>query len=145
MTTNDPTFLLYAISCLVLCANLLFLWGYSGAVRARSKTVINPEDARTVASGAAVVAVDPPDVARVLRAHSNAMAVVVPFAIVGLLFVLAGGSTTLAAVLFGAFVVLRLAHSAVYLAELQPWRTITFAASALALLVLMGDVVWLMV
>ena len=67
---------------------------------------------------------DPPEVARVLRAHANAMANIVPYALVGLVFVLVGGSPTVALVLFGVFTAARLAHSVAYLSGKQPWRTI---------------------
>jgi hypothetical protein len=50
----------------------LSLWGYSGAVRAKTKTAINKEDAAM--QSARLAETDPPEVARVLRAHSNAQA-----------------------------------------------------------------------
>lgn len=142
--TENPTFVAYAISCLVLCGNLLFLWARSGAARGRSKTVMNPEDTRTVAKGATVVIADPPEVARILRAHANAMAMFVPFAILGLLYVLVGGAAGPAKVLFGVFVASRLFHSFVYLREIQPWRTIAFAVGGLTVLGLLGDVTWIL-
>lgn len=141
---SNPTFVAYAISCLVLCGNLLFLWTRSGAARGRSKTTMNAEDARTIAKGAQVVPVDPPAVARVLRAHANAMAMFVPFAVLGLLFVMVGGGAGTAKILFGSFVATRLFHSFVYLREIQPWRTISFVLGGVALLGLFGDVAWIM-
>lgn len=86
---NNSTFLAYAITCLVLCGNLLFLWGYSGAARAKTKTAMNEEDA--IRFSASLAEIDPPKVARVLRAHSNAEASIYPFLFLGLVFVLAGG------------------------------------------------------
>jgi hypothetical protein len=38
---SNSTFLAYAITSLVLCGNLLFLWGYSGAARGKTKTAMN--------------------------------------------------------------------------------------------------------
>ena len=145
MTTwlSNPTFLVYAITVLVLCFNLLFLWGYSGATRAKTKTAINQEDAAKF--GATLVGDHPPEVARVLRAHSNAQATIYPFLFLGLVFVLAGGSDGIAKVIFGIFTVARILHSIAYLAEKQPWRTIFFALGMLATLALMGDILWMMV
>jgi prostaglandin-E synthase 1 len=140
---NNPTFVVYAISCVVLSANLVFLWGYSGAVRAKTKTAINKEDAER--RGAALERLDPPEVARVLRAHANAQATIYPFLFLGLVFVLAGGSAGFAMVVFGIFVVARILHSVVYLAGKQPWRTLLFIISGLAILALMGDILWLVV
>jgi hypothetical protein len=39
-----PAFLAYAFTCLVLSLNLLTLWVYSGATRAKGGLAINPED-----------------------------------------------------------------------------------------------------
>lgn len=137
----SPAFLPYALSMLVLSLNLLVLWAYSGSVRGKTKTTPNQEDAGTIARGAKVVDGNPPEVARVLRAHDNAMANIVPFAILGLLFVLAGGSATVAYAVFGVFTAARLAHSFVYLAEKQPWRSLSFGVGGLTTLVLMGFIV----
>jgi uncharacterized MAPEG superfamily protein len=135
--THDPAFVAYAVCMLVLSANLIFLWVYSGAVRGGTKTTPNPEDARTIARGVTVAEIDPPAVARVLRAHKNAMANIFPFAALGLVFVLAGGSALAAEVIFGVFAFARLAHSFAYLAGKQPWRSIFFGLGGLATLALM--------
>ncbi len=140
---NNPAFAAYAIASVVLSVNLLFLWGYSGTARGKTKTAINPEDAAKF--GAALEGTDPPEVARVLRAHANAQATIYPFLFLGLVYVLAGGSAGFAEIVFGIFVASRIAHSIVYLAGKQPWRTAFFIVSGLAILVLMGDVVLLVI
>jgi microsomal prostaglandin-E synthase 1 len=135
---SNPAFLAYAVSLLILSLNLLVLWAYSGGVRAKTRTTPNEEDA---ARGAKLLPENPPEVARVLRAHANAMANIVPFAILGLVFVLAGGSGTAAAAIFGVFTLARVAHSFAYLGGRQPWRTLSFGLGAVTTLVLMGFVV----
>lgn len=134
---RDPVFLLYTFTCAVLSLNLLLLWVASGAVRVRGRIGINPED------GAPLSERDPPAVARILRAHRNAEAVVYPFLLLGLLYVLEGGLVEFGAPVFGVFVIARLAHSGFYLARKQPWRTISFATSLLATLALLFADVWL--
>jgi prostaglandin-E synthase 1 len=129
------TFLAYALTCIVLTINLLALWISSGAMRVRSGVAINTEDAARY--GVPVSETDPPAVARLLRAHRNAEATIYPFLVLGLLFVLAGGTAPIAVPIFVLFVLARLAHSIVYVRGLQPWRTITFALSAMALVALM--------
>lgn len=140
---NNPAFIVYAITSLVLCANLLFLWCYSGTVRARTKTAINPED--SVRFGVPLVPSDPPEVARVLRAYDNAQASICPFLFLGLVFVLAGGPSASAYIIFGIFTGARLLHSIVYLAGKQPWRTLVFVVGLLATAALMVNIIWLMV
>jgi uncharacterized MAPEG superfamily protein len=138
-TAANPAFPAYAVACVVLCLNLMILWVSSGAARARGGVAINPEDGARY--GAPVSAIDPPAVARLLRAHRNAEATIYPFLLLGLLYVAAGGTAALAIPVFAIFVVARIVHSVVYLRAMQPWRTIAFAGSLLAMLVLMGAVV----
>lgn len=140
---NNPAFFVYTIACLVLCSNLLFLWAYSGAIRGKTKITLNEEDAALF--GGTIAELDPPPVARVLRAHGNAQASIYPFLFLGLIFVLAGGGVTAATILFGAFTVARLLHSFCYLKGMQPWRTVFFVVGALATISLMLNIVWLMI
>lgn len=138
---NNPAFFAYAITCLVLCGNLLFLWAYSGALRGKSKTAMNEEDVTQF--GATLAEIDPPPVARVLRAHHNAQASIYPFLLLGLVFVLAGGAAGPAAIVFGIFTFARLAHSVTYLRGIQPWRTVSFVTGGLTTIALMLYIVWL--
>lgn len=143
LTATNLAFVYYVITVLALSGLLIFLWAYSGAVRGKTKTAMNPEDGR--AYGAPVVDRDPPEVARVLRAHANAQANIIPFLLVGLVFVAMGGRPTTAAALFGAFVVCRVAHALLYLAGKQPWRTLSFVLGGVVTLVMMVDVVIMLV
>jgi glutathione S-transferase len=135
---SNPAFLAYAVSLLILSLNLLVLWTYSAVVRAKTKTTPNEED---LGRGNKLLPENPPEVARVLRAHTNAMANIVPFAVIGLVYVLAGGSGVAAAAIFGVFTAARLAHSFAYLGGRQPWRTVFFSLGTVTTLVLMGFVV----
>ena len=140
---NGPALVAYSTTCLVLSANLIFLWVYSGLARARSQVAINPEDAARF--GSALEPHDPPAVARVLRAHANAQATIYPFLLLGLAFVLAGGSYVVAVTLFSIFTVARLAHSAAYLGGKQPWRTLFFLISGLSIIALMIALIWVLI
>jgi uncharacterized MAPEG superfamily protein len=137
-TSPTPAFLAYALTCLVLSLNLLTLWISSGAVRAKSGLAVNPEDG--LRYGAPISELDPPAVARLLRAHRNAEATIYPFLLLGLVFVLGGGRAAIAVPIFAIFIAARIAHSIVYLRAMQPWRTITFAASLFAIIALMAAV-----
>lgn len=132
MTQISPLMLAYVLTAVAMVLNLMVLWGMSGLVRSKSGVANNEEDARVfnvpLATG------DPPEVARVLRAHANAQAMINPFLILGLVFVSLGGSATVGMALFGVFAVARVIHSVAYLKQIQPLRTIIFAVSAFALL-----------
>ena len=135
----NPTFFAYVLTCLVLSLNLLMLWVSSGAIRAKAGVAINPEDGARY--GVPVSEFDPPTVARLLRAHRNAEATIYPFLLLGLLFVFTGGKAAIAIPIFAIFVVARIVHSIVYLKAMQPWRTIAFAVSLLAVVALVGAII----
>jgi prostaglandin-E synthase 1 len=139
-TAGNPAFLAYVFTCFVLSLNLLLLWIYSGAMRAKGGVAINPEDGARY--GAPVSEADPPIVARCLRAHRNAEAIIYPFLLLGLVYVLSGGGADIAIPIFAVFIAARIAHSVVYLRAIQPWRTIAFAASVFAMLALMVAVLY---
>ena len=140
---NNPAFVAYAVACVLLSCNLIFLWAYSGAARNKAKSTPNAEDA--VRFGAALSDSEPSHIARVLRAHANAQASIVPFLALGLVYVLAGGPGGPAVAYCSVFVLARWLHSWAYLGARQPLRTICFTVAALALLLLLGHVVWLLV
>jgi uncharacterized MAPEG superfamily protein len=140
---QNPAFTWYAITCLVLCLNLVFLWAYSGSARSRTGTAINPEDSERFKVKLAEA--DPPTVARVLRAHRNAEACIYPFLILGLVYVLGGGGARTAAIVFGIFTAARLVHSWAYITGKQPLRSICFGIGGVALLALMVCVVLLLI
>ena len=73
---GDSVCLAYSLTSVLLCLNLLLLWVASGAVRAKGGLAINPEDGARY--NAPVSDQDPPAVARILRAHRNAEAVIYP-------------------------------------------------------------------
>jgi uncharacterized MAPEG superfamily protein len=136
----DSVLLAYSFTSVLLCLNLLLLWIGSGVLRANSGVAANPEDGARF--NVPVSAHDPPAVARVLRAHRNAEAVIYPFLLLGLVYLLAGGTITFAAPIFVIFVAARLAHSGFYLAAKQPGRTVSFAISLLATFALLAGDVW---
>ena len=67
-----------------------------------------------------------PEVERMNRVHANALENVPVMLIVGLVYVLAGASTTCVTVLMGGVTACRLLHSVFYVFALQPARTIAF-------------------
>ncbi|AXQ30116.1 MAPEG family protein [Solimonas sp. K1W22B-7] len=142
MNPQYPALGAYALTSILLVLNLLFLWGYSGATRGRTKIAINPEDAARF--GGTLRDTDPPEVARVLRAHRNAEAAIYPFLLLGLVYVLLGGGLKLASALFAVFVFARYVHSWAYLSATQPWRTISFIIGGLATIVLLLDIAWML-
>ncbi len=122
----------YAACSAALVLNLLFLAGATAANRSKAKYMLNPEDAKVNPGGSLVSGEDP--AARFVRAHRNALENIPPFLAAGLLYVLVSPPSTVAIALLAAFTFFRWTHSLAYLKGVQPWRTLSFALSSLALL-----------
>ncbi len=126
-----PAFKLYAFTSTLVALHLLILAGWTGAVRTKHKSYVNPEDAGAF-KGAAVEA-DHPDVLRVKRAHQNAIESAIPFFAVGLMYTLTGATKAGGQAYFLTFLAARVLHSVFYLAQKQPFRTLSYAVGALAI------------
>lgn len=138
---KDPVLVAYTLTVVVNSLNLMVLWLLSGVTRGRTMTTMNPEDAAMAQRrGASVIAVDPPEVARVLRAHRNAFDNTIPFLLLGFVFAALGPGKLEAQILFGVFTGARLLYSVAYLKGLQPWRTISYLLGFLTTFVLMIEV-----
>jgi uncharacterized MAPEG superfamily protein len=123
---HTPAFGMYALFAAALSVLLITIDGAGGGVRAGTKTTPNPEDLGSTTKGGTVVEQDPERVARVMRAHRNAMANIIPFLFVMFLFVALGASTQWVLILCGIFTFARVTHAIVYIKGLQPWRSIAF-------------------
>jgi glutathione S-transferase len=130
----DPQFKLYVVCCIILSLQMLLLAGMTAAKRAKHKGYLNPEDVKVSFKDAKLVeGAEHPDTARVIRAHRNMNESLSLFFALGLLCVLAGISPMGARICFGVFTGARVLHSIVYLNEIQPFRTMLYAVSALSL------------
>jgi prostaglandin-E synthase 1 len=130
MSLVSPALAAYVVASSVLAANQLTLWMLSSRARHQSHTTHNPEDVPLMAN-ASLSPADPPEVARVLRAHANGQAIIVPFWVLGAVFVAVGGGALEAQIVFGVFTAARVLYSVAYLAGKQPHRTILFGVSLL--------------
>jgi uncharacterized MAPEG superfamily protein len=133
MDLHSRAFALYALFAVTLSTLLLVVDASSGAVRSKSRTTPNPEDVRSVSKGAKVVETDPDAVARVMRAHRNALANIVPFLIVMFVYVALGATAQWVLILCGVFTAMRLTHALAYIGAIQPWRTVSFAVGQLCI------------
>jgi uncharacterized MAPEG superfamily protein len=127
---DDPILKLYALVSTLVALHLILLAGWTGSVRTRHKTFVNPEDA--VALKGKQVESDHPDVLRVKRAHQNALENAIPFFAIGLMYALSKPSMIGAQAYFFTFLGARVLHSLFYLWGKQPVRTLMFAIGVLA-------------
>jgi uncharacterized MAPEG superfamily protein len=137
--TDNPAFAAYALACSVLAVHLIALALLTGRARGRVKAYVNPEDAVTFKGETAKA--EHANVLRAQRSHLNTLENVVPFFVVGYLYVLTGATRTGSTAYFAVFVAARLLHSVVFALGLQPWRTITYLIGILSILGMVVHVV----
>jgi len=140
--TMNPTFEIYAMCSAVLTLKMLAVGHYTGFLRIKVEAFLNPEDAKQFAAGAGFGTSEHPDVDRGLRAHRNDLESTLPFFAMGLIYVLMGASGTFATVLLVGFTALRLLFSVFYLRGMQPFRSFSFIAAELCLVVMILQILY---
>lgn len=127
----EPSMRMFAICAAVLVIKMLLTANLTGILRTVRRVYATPEDYRFFGQEA-VIARDE-QIERVRRAHQNDLENILPFLAIGFLYALSGPSYAVAWWLFVAFTAARLVHTAVYIAGLQPWRTVVFGVGDVAL------------
>lgn len=127
----DPTMRTFAACAAVLVLKMLMTANLTGGLRTRRQVFATPEDYRFVGKEPAVQRDE--TIERIRRAHLNDVENILPFLAIGFLYVLSAPSPTWAWWLMVLFTLSRLGHTAVYIAGVQPWRTLLFAIGTLAL------------
>lgn len=132
---QHPAFPTFVACAAVLVLKMALVGHWTGVLRLRRRAYRNPEDAKAV--GVDVAAAEHPDVDRGLRAHRNDLESTLPFLAIGLPYLWTGPSPGLAQGLFVAFTALRCAFTVFYLGGWQPWRTLSFLAAEVCVLVML--------
>jgi len=140
--TQHPAFPTFAICAALLVLKMIGVGHITGLLRIRREALLNPEDVKAFRSGEPQADTEDPDVARGLRAHRNDLESTLPFLAIGLPYLLTNPSPALASGLFTAFTVLRYLFSIFYLRALQPWRSLSFLAGEVCVLVMLVQMVW---
>ncbi|XP_067640989.1 microsomal glutathione S-transferase 1 [Eurosta solidaginis] len=125
ITLDNEVFSAYAFWAGVLVIKMLLLSILTAIQRIKTKTFANPED---LMSKHQKVKFDNPDVERVRRAHRNDLENILPFLVIGFLYVLTNPSVGLAVNLFRAVGISRILHTIVYAVVVlpQPSRALSF-------------------
>ena len=127
----SPALEWYAICVVVLFLKMFALSSYQAVHRIGRRVFTNPEDAKYFGTDVAPEELEP--VRRAARAWANDIENIPAFFALGVTYVLLGASPGAAAPLFVTFTVARILHSLVYLAGLQPWRTVAYSLGVASL------------
>jgi microsomal prostaglandin-E synthase 1 len=133
---HSAAFGTYSLFATAICMLLLSIDMFGGILLPRKKTTPQAQDSGTAAKGTQLDGYP-----RVMAAHRNAVANIVPFLLMMLLNVLLGASTRWVIILCGGFATMRLAHAVAHIRGIQPWRTIVWLAAQLCLFVTMFQVI----
>lgn len=123
----------YVLFTVLLVLKMTALAFITARRRAKAGIVVNPEDVK-VNPGAHAEAQEAPEVLRAKRAHGNDVENVPVFIICAGIMTLLGASSTAGWAYFGLYFAVRTLYTIFYLAEVQPFRTLSFGVGQLALL-----------
>lgn len=139
--TQHPAFSVFVICAALLVLKMIVVGHISGSLRIKRDAPVNPEDVEAFRSTRPQAVDEDPDVARVLRAHRNDLESTLPFLAIGVPYLFTNPSASLASGLFIAFTAFRLVFSVFYLLGVQPWRSLSFIAGELCVLVMLVQLV----
>jgi uncharacterized MAPEG superfamily protein len=140
--SSHPAFTVFAVCAAILVLKMIVVGHYAGFGRIARKAYLNPEDAQAFSQTDETQAAEAPEIERVLRAHRNDLESTLPFLILGPIYLLMGASPGLASGLFIAFTALRCVFTVFYLTGMQPWRSLSFLAGEVCVLLMLGQIFW---
>jgi uncharacterized MAPEG superfamily protein len=140
--TQHPAFPTFVVCAAILVFKMIGVGHITGILRIRLEAPLNPEDVKAFRSSKPQAETEHPDVARSLRAHRNDLESTLPFLAIGLPYLFTNPSASLASGLFTAFTVFRYVFSVAYIKGLQPWRSLSFLAGEVCVLVMLVQMVW---
>ena len=134
---------LYAICALLLVLKMMGLALYTSTLRMRKSVYASPED--YAVQGKPASGRSDPEVERARRAHRNDLENVLPFLVVGPLYVLSGPSAAGAWICFVGFTAARILHTLFYLRGAMPHRTLAYGAGFFIMLWMVLSSGWALV
>ncbi len=132
MNLESVPFRIFAAVSAALVLKMLALAYLTGAARMQKKRYVNPEDAKALKGETA--SAEHETVARIIRAHQNAIENEPLFILLGLLWVLMGAETQPLQIYAYTFLGARVLHSVSYVLKLQPWRSLAYGVGSLCLI-----------
>lgn len=137
---EHPAFPALAFCSAILVLKMIIVGHATGAVRFRKRAFAAPEDFDAFKVEGKQK--EDPLVERFLRAHHNDLESTLPFLAIALVYLSIDPSPGLAQGLFVWFTACRCLFSIFYLASLQPWRSLSFLAGEVSVVVMAVQLGW---
>ncbi len=136
-----------ALPMFALCASYLILLmvviGHlTGFVRIKFGHAANEEDFEAFRLESGDVDATHPTVGRYERLHRNHLESTLPFLLFGMVYLATNPGTGLAIGLFVAFTIMRTVFSVCYVNAIQPWRSVSFIAGELCVVIMVLQAGW---
>jgi len=138
---QNPALPAFALCSGILLIKMIVIGHLTGVYRFKNKSLASPEDYPAFRLEETGGPVDP-DVARCTRAHHNDVESTLPFIAIGMAYLATSPDPGFAKMLFIWFTACRLLFSVFYLMRLQPWRSLSFLAGEIAVLIMVGRMLW---
>jgi|SRR5262245_31156182 len=130
----------FATVLVLLAFKAQLLAAATAATRGRLRKFINEEDAAWL--GGAVANPDDERVQRILRSHRNDLEALLPFFIVGSVYLASGASQTVGAIYCLVFLLARFTHTVAYLRRRPRLRRDAFTAAWLMVFAMGAHALW---
>jgi len=133
---RDPVVRLLVVVYALLVLKMAALGSYTSVLRIRRSVFATPED---YALRGITPRTHDEEIERVRRAHRNDLENILPFFVVGFLYLLTRPSLVLASIYLVGYLVARSFHSIFYIRGMQPHRTIAFTAGGVLTLAMIAS------
>lgn len=138
--TGSALFAVFAAALVLLAFKAQLLAAATAATRGKLKKFATEEDAAWL--GGVYANPDDERVQRIFRAHRNDLEALLPFAIVGVLYLSSGASRALGIGYCALFLAARFAHTFAYLTRRPRLRRDSFAVAWLVIFAVGGHALW---
>ncbi|XP_053947630.1 microsomal glutathione S-transferase 1-like [Anastrepha ludens] len=132
LSLDNDVFACFAFWMAMLVLKMIVVALLTSIKRLATKTFVNPED---FVDKRIKLKFDDPEVERLRRVHRNDLENILPFFVVGILYVLFDPSPVVAINMFRAVAISRLAHTYIYIyAKPQPARFIAYLGAVVPMI-----------
>lgn len=139
---QHAAFPMFAVCSSYLILLMIAIGHITGGIRIKRGRAANEEDFAAFRLEEGDTAIVDPEVARYERLHRNHLESTLPFLLFGMVYLATNPSSGLATGLFVAFAIMRTVFSVCYVTALQPWRSLSFIAGELCVVIMVLQAGW---
>lgn len=132
---------IYAFCCVILFLKMFATGIVQGAMKAKTKSYIIPEDAKLIGNTDPVTH-EPVEVIRCNNAYRNDLENIPIFLILSLVYVILNCWDKGSIIYFSTFTFARIMHTVFYIRGMQPWRSVAYGVGLLMTFSVSGHILY---